>query len=273
MEITTGQRIKSERILKGWTQQKLAEKMGLPDPSYISKIEKSIRSVTPEELLAFSDLFGCTVEYIMCKSDIRQIEIQNEIPLDSIHRLPILGTIRTALPLLLQESYDGYLDVPGYMQAEFALKVTGDSMIGAGILDGDYVVCKEGDTAQNGQIVVAAKDLGTGFSEPILKYYFDNGRDRYWRAANPHIPDIPMKEDHRIAGVMEGLIRKQAPGYHIYRYYLTSGGDNGWAEVIELASTAGMKTNQVKEILAAQIEIAKRIKRRKIVNVYRRTLL
>ncbi|MEN6460272.1 MAG: S24 family peptidase, partial [Syntrophomonas sp.] len=224
-----------------------------------SKIEKSIRSVTPEELLSFSDLFGCTVEYIMCKSDIRQIEIQNKISIDRLHRIPILGTIRTALPLLLQKSYDGYLDVPGYMRAEFALKVTGDSMIGAGILDGDYVVCKEGDTAPNGQIVVAVKDLRTGFSEPTLKYYFDNGRDQYLRAANPNIPDIPMKEDHRIAGIMEGLIRKEAPGYHIYRDYLTSGGNNDWAEVIELASSAGMKTNQVKEILAAQIEIAKRI--------------
>lgn len=69
-----------------------------------------------------------------------------------------------------------------------------------------------------------------------------------------------MKEGYRIAGVAVGLIRSDMPGIQTFREYLTVAGHEEWTEVIELASSAGMKTNQVKEILAAQIDIAKRLK-------------
>lgn len=59
---------------------------------------------------------------------------------------------------------------------------------------------------------------------------------------------------------MVALIRKNVPGYQVFMEYIALPGKEEWTEVIELASGAGLKINQVKEILSAQIEIAKRLK-------------
>jgi hypothetical protein len=68
-----------------------------------------------------------------------------------------------------------------------------------------------------------------------------------------------MKDGYRIAGVMVALIRKYTPSYPTYRdSWVVNEGE--WTEVIDLANQAGLKVNQVQQILAAQIEIAKNLK-------------
>lgn len=180
--------------------------------------------------------------------------------LQSYHHCPVLGAIRTGVPLSAQESYPEYLDVPGYFPAGFVLQVTGESMVGAGILDGDYVVCSETETAPSGQIVVALRDLGTGFSEAHLRYYLNNGKGSFLRAANPQIRDVPLKGNYQIAGVMEGLIRKSFPGYHIYRDYLNTGSMGNWGEVMEKAENYGLTPQQLSANLDMHWEMAKRMR-------------
>lgn len=187
-------------------------------------------------------------------------KIEPESAAKAYYCVPILGTIRSGVPLLSQESYQGYFEVPNYIKADYVIQVIGDSMVGAGILDGDYIICRETDAVLNGQIVVVLKDLGTGFSEATLKYYFDNNENLGSQADHPHISDVSIKYGDRILGVMKGLFRKNTPGTHIYEDYLHAAGNEDWTEVIELASSAGLKTKQVKEILAGQIEIAKKLK-------------
>ncbi len=70
--------------------------------------------------------------------------------------VPILGTVTAGLPILAQEDTLGYVPYDGPEQGEmFALQVRGESMIGAGILDGDVVLVRRQNTALSGQIVVA----------------------------------------------------------------------------------------------------------------------
>ncbi|MCI5615493.1 MAG: transcriptional repressor LexA [Clostridia bacterium] len=70
--------------------------------------------------------------------------------------VPILGTVTAGVPILAQEDTLGYVPYDGPEQGEmFALRVRGESMIGAGILDGDIVLVRRQNTALSGQIVVA----------------------------------------------------------------------------------------------------------------------
>ncbi len=84
--------------------------------------------------------------------------------------LPIVGRVAAGAPLLAEQNVDDYMPVPADMLngAEgFVLKVKGDSMVGAGILDGDLLVVRRQATATNGDIIVARLD-----DEATVKQYF-----------------------------------------------------------------------------------------------------
>lgn len=174
----------------------------------------------------------------------------------NINALPIIGTIRAGIPILAQESYDGYLDVPDSLRADFALRVTGDSMIGAGILDGDYAICRESQEPQTGQIVVALRDEGST-SVATLKFYFNGSGNPQLKAANPNYIDIDYKRGYRCVGHMVALVRSDAPGYQTYRDYITVPGYEDWTEVIEKASNAGIKPEHLSAHVDMLIEMGK----------------
>jgi repressor LexA len=97
------------------------------------------------------------------------------------HRLPLVGEIAAGGPLLAEENIEDQLAVPEPLgrTADFLLRVKGDSMIDAGILDGDIVVVRRQDTAQNGDIVVALAGDDEGADEATVKrFYREDGRVR-----------------------------------------------------------------------------------------------
>ncbi|HKY11741.1 MAG TPA: transcriptional repressor LexA, partial [Gaiellaceae bacterium] len=84
----------------------------------------------------------------------------DESPAD-VHRLPLVGEIAAGGPLLADQNIEDYVAVPEPLSRggeEFILRVKGDSMTGAGILDGDFVVVQRRQDAENGEIVVALAD-------------------------------------------------------------------------------------------------------------------
>lgn len=91
-------------------------------------------------------------------------------------KVPILGQVTAGIPILAIENHEGYLDFPIYKQSYlnarlFALRIKGDSMIEAGIMNGDYVVVEKRNYAENGEIVVAMiEDEAT-----VKKYFVENG--------------------------------------------------------------------------------------------------
>ncbi|HEX5469121.1 MAG TPA: transcriptional repressor LexA [Gaiellaceae bacterium] len=97
-------------------------------------------------------------------------------------RLPLVGDIAAGGPLLAEENIEDYLAVPEPLTAggdEFLLRVKGESMIDAGILDGDYVVVAKQATARDGEIVVALAGEDEAADEATVKRFFrEKGRIR-----------------------------------------------------------------------------------------------
>jgi repressor LexA len=85
--------------------------------------------------------------------------------------VPLVGSVAAGEPVLAEENIEEYLEVPSLIGGEggdYVLRVRGDSMVDAGILDGDFVVVRPADTARNGEIVVAL----VGEDEATVKRYF-----------------------------------------------------------------------------------------------------
>jgi repressor LexA len=94
-------------------------------------------------------------------------------------RLPLLGQIAAGGPLLADENVEDELAVPENLRGDFLLRVKGESMIEAGILDGDVVVVRRAQDARDGEIVVALAGDDESADEATVKRFFrENGRIR-----------------------------------------------------------------------------------------------
>jgi repressor LexA len=101
---------------------------------------------------------------------------------EDVHRLPLVGEIAAGGPLLADQNVEEYLAVPEPLARggeEFLLRVKGDSMVDAGILEGDVVVVQRAQTARDGEIVVAlAGDDETVEEATVKRFFRENGRIR-----------------------------------------------------------------------------------------------
>ena len=91
----------------------------------------------------------------------RSIRIVGQQEAASIKQVPILGTVTAGAPILADEQIEGYLPYSGFVSSDkslFALRVRGESMLNAGIHDGDLVVVERTPVARNGEIIVALVD-------------------------------------------------------------------------------------------------------------------
>lgn len=121
--------------------------------------------------------------------------------------IPILGRVAAGQPILAEQNFEGTLEpsqVFGDPHGLFALRVRGDSMIEAGIFSGDYVVVRQQDRANPGDMVVALID-----DEATVKYYRPRGESVELVAANPKHSPIAVEPgaDFRILGIVRGVVR------------------------------------------------------------------
>jgi repressor LexA len=100
----------------------------------------------------------------------------------SFQQLPLVGQIAAGGPLLAEEQIEDYMAMPEELTrggADFLLRVKGDSMVDAGILDGDLVVVRRQETAKNGDVVVALAGDDESADEATVKtFYREEGRVR-----------------------------------------------------------------------------------------------
>lgn len=122
--------------------------------------------------------------------------------------IPFVGKIAAGNPILALEDSYNMISVPHNMIGRgdyFALEIEGESMTGAGILDGDLVVIRKTDTARNGQIVVALVDG----EEATLKTLRKSGQSVDLIAENPEFPTRTFGPDRvEVQGVLVGLVRR-----------------------------------------------------------------
>jgi repressor LexA len=94
-------------------------------------------------------------------------------------KLPLLGQIAAGAPLLAEENVEDEIAVPETLRGDFLLRVKGDSMIDAGILEGDLVIVRRAQDARNGDIVVALAGDDESADEATVKtFYREAGRVR-----------------------------------------------------------------------------------------------
>jgi repressor LexA len=123
--------------------------------------------------------------------------------------IPLFGAIPAGLPESREQDAEGCVSVDvesiGFKPTRntFALRVSGDSMIGRHILDGDFVVLEHGPEPRNGQIVAALVDR-----ESTLKTFIVKNGKPWLRAENPKYPDLIPAQELVIQGVFKALIRK-----------------------------------------------------------------
>ena len=106
-------------------------------------------------------------------------EAEVSAPIGDGVRLPLVGEIAAGSPLLAAENIEEYLTLPKSTKGDFLLRVKGDSMIEAGILDGDLVIVQRAQDARNGEIVVALAGDDESADEATVKtFYKEKGRIR-----------------------------------------------------------------------------------------------
>ena len=126
-----------------------------------------------------------------------------------IHDVPIYGQIPAGMATMTEQDIEGHVSLDAHSanvsrtQGTFALRVRGDSMIGAHILDGDLVILEPSKEVHNGDIVAALIDGET----TLKRYVVDRGRP-YLKAENPRYPDLIPARELKIQGVVVSLVRK-----------------------------------------------------------------
>jgi repressor LexA len=184
------------------TVREIGEAVGLRSPStvhaHLAQLERAgllRRDATKPRALELTD---------------RRREVAESPP--DVHRLPLVGEIAAGGPLLAEQNIEDYLGVPEPLSRggeEFLLRVRGDSMINAGILDGDYVVVQRRRDAADGDIVVALAGEDETSDEATVKRFFrENGRVRL-QPENDSLQ--PIYADHvQILGKVIGVFRQVA---------------------------------------------------------------
>jgi len=128
-------------------------------------------------------------------------------PLRRSLALPVVGEVAAGFPSPAEEELRDIISFDEYLvkrpESSFLLKVSGDSMAGEGIMEGDLVIVERGRDPRNGDIVVAEVD-----GEWTIKYFRKEGKDVVLEAANPKYKPIRPKSELRLGGVVTAVIRK-----------------------------------------------------------------
>ncbi|RMH62064.1 MAG: repressor LexA [Zetaproteobacteria bacterium] len=129
------------------------------------------------------------------------------VPTRAFHARPVVGQAPAGFPSAADELMEDAISIDDFLvdhpSRTVLVHVRGDSMVGAGIQDGDYVVVERTTQARPGQIVVARMD-----GEYTIKYLMRDERGWFLRPANPHYPDLRPTGELDIFGVVRAQFRR-----------------------------------------------------------------
>lgn len=129
------------------------------------------------------------------------------IPNNLIGEIPVLGLVEAGFPSDVSEISSDTLNIADYLihdkDCTYLLQVKGDSMIDAGIHDGDMVIAEKRNLAKDGDIVIALVDGGW-----TMKYYRNHKGKVYLQPANKDFSDIYPETQLEVAAIVKGVIRK-----------------------------------------------------------------
>jgi len=190
--VRAAKRLKELRDATGVNQKEFAEMFGANNTTYNRYESGDIKSMPADLIESISKRFDINPAWLIGFENVDKYMIY-EKAYQNVRRLPVLGKIAAGIPILAQEDLLDYEYVPECFKADFCLKVQGDSMIGARILDGDLVYIKQQPEVENGEIAVVLID---GQDATLKRFYRTDGKITL-RSENPNYPDqIYTKKDN-----------------------------------------------------------------------------
>jgi len=185
-------RLRNIRKSTGINQKEFAEIFGVNKTTY-NRYESGDTKTMPGDLIeAISKKFDINPAWLMGFENTDKYMIHEKAN-QNVRRLPVLGKIAAGIPILAQEDLIDYEYVPEGIHADFCLKVQGDSMIGARILDGDIVYIRQQQEVETGEIAAVLID---GEEATLKRVYMING-SIILRSENPNYPEqVYSKKDN-----------------------------------------------------------------------------
>lgn len=189
-----GMRIRQARKMHGLSQTQLGQRIGYTKSS-ISEWETGSKPIGLDSLQKIAAALKKDVSYFVAggspsisRQDLLMALQRPVMDILPVKPVPLVGRIHAGLPWHVEEARDGEFFVPQELPVDFALKVRGDSMIGANVKEGDIVLCQSvraGAVPKSGDMVVA---LVNG-DEATLKFLVHEHGQWILRAANPDYAD------------------------------------------------------------------------------------
>lgn len=195
--MTTGERMKQRRKEIGFSAEKVAERLGV-SPATIYRYEKGdIEKVPVDSLAELAKILQTTPAYLMGWEEQPTPKPTSPapippgfIPMPKMKKVPLIGAIACGDPITALQNREGDVDVPEDVRCDFALKCHGDSMVGAGIHDGDVVYIHIQPDVENGEI--AAVRIG---DEATLKRVYLHTDYIELRPENPAFESIIRRKE------------------------------------------------------------------------------
>lgn len=187
----------------GPTVREIGEALGLSSPS---TVHVHLKALEDKGLIKRDPLKSRSITLAHCVEDEPESASSFGSSYDNVISLPLVGDVAAGTPILAEQNISERITLPVEIvgdSASFLLSVHGDSMIEAGINDGDYVVVKEQPTANNGDIVVAIVEDGA-----TVKRFFKEADHIRLQPENSSMDPIIVRENCTLAGKVVALFRR-----------------------------------------------------------------
>lgn len=205
-------KIKERREQLGYSYQNLADLTNLSKSTLQRYESGNIGNLPLDKIAVLSQALQCSPAYLMGWED---QELSSSIPpglepLLPMKKIPLLGDIACGEPILAEQNITDYIEIPSHIHADYALTCHGDSMVGAGIHDGDLVYIRQQPTVENGQIAAVLVD---GEEATLKRVYLDRGAI----TISPANPKYPPKSFSGEAASRVQVIGRAVAYIHIIR--------------------------------------------------------
>ena len=205
--MSISKRIKDRRQELGMSVEELADILN-KNKATIYRYENGDIGKVPYDILEpLSGALDVSIGYLLGSEDTIENRPlpENLRPITKINRIPIVGSIAAGKPILATENIESYLMLDQEYKADFALRIKGDSMIEAGINDGDLALIIKDRPLTNGDIYAVLVD-----GDATLKKVYKNDNFLTLQPCNSKYEPLMVKEEDNpyIIGKLSGIVRK-----------------------------------------------------------------
>lgn len=188
--MSIGRNIRYLRERSQMSQADVAKLLGVTDKA-VSTWENDKKIPRMGKIEKICSMFGVRKSELL-EDDLTLSIPRNITPLSRMKKIPLVGQIACGKPILAEENVTDYIDLPSHIHADFALTCKGDSMIGAGIQDGDIVYIRKQEIVENGEIAAV---IVNEESEATLKRFYRVENMVTLSAENSQFPPLVFQND------------------------------------------------------------------------------